>query len=311
MIYRENGLKVGDKMYKNLYLKLNQIDGIGRKSILLFRSYINRNNIKLEELDNKIVVKVFEELKNIDKKVKIPSIAMLKNGEEKATKIIEDCKKHDIKIITIEDNEYPNEFKKIDTSPIVYFAKGNHDALLQDKKIAIIGTRYPTNRGKKFAYDIGQYFTERGYIIVSGLAFGCDTFGHLGCVENRGQTVAVLPSDVINIYPKKNKELAEKIIDNNGCLISEYPVGTNIQEYMFIERDRLQAALAKVVIVIETDINSGTMHTIRYTRRYNKKLACLSYPKPFEKYKQIQGNKLLLQESDVLEISSLSDLDKI
>ncbi|EOD00750.1 DNA-processing protein DprA [Caldisalinibacter kiritimatiensis] len=298
-------------MYKQIYIKLSQIEGIGRKSMLLFRGYIKDNNIKMNTLDNTDIIEVYRNIKSIDKRIKVPTIDELKVADEKSNKIIDDCIKNKIKITTIEDKNYPNEFREIDAPPILYYSRGNHNLLLHDKKIAIIGTRYPTNRGKKYAYDIAQYFTNRDYVIVSGLANGCDTYGHRGCVENNGKTIVTLPSDVLNIYPKENMQLAEKIIENDGCIISEYPVKTQIKGYQFIERDRLQAALSKVVIVIETDVDSGTMHTVKFTRKYKKRLACLTFPKSLEKYKVVQGNKILLKNKNVIKISNFSDLKDI
>lgn len=298
-------------MKNRIYLKLSQVDGIGKKSLLLFRKYVNSNNTDIEKLDNTDIMNIYHQIKTLEKWIKVPYIDELKIADEKAEKIIENCKRSKVRIITIEDKDYPKEFNQIDSPPIIYFARGNHNALLYNKKIAIIGTRYPTYRGKKIAYDIAEYFTKRDYVIISGLAIGCDTFGHFGCIENKGQTVATLPSDVINIYPRENRDLAEKIIMNNGCIISEYPIGTKINDYMFIERDRLQAALSKVVIVIETEINGGTMHTVRFAKKYNKKIACLTYPYSLRGHTKIQGNKILLKESNVIKISELSDLVNI
>ncbi|RKD29129.1 DNA-processing protein DprA [Thermohalobacter berrensis] len=298
-------------MCKQIYLKLNQIDGIGIKSILQFRSFIKDNNIEISTLNNTDIVDIYKKLKSKDKRIKVPTIDEVKAKDEKAIKIIEDCTKFRIKITTIEDKDYPNEFRNIDTPPILYYSRGNHKALLENKKIAIIGTRNPTKRGKRLAYKIAEYLTDRNYVIVSGLAYGCDTFGHMGCVDNGGKTVATLPTDLINIYPKENIKLAEKILENKGCLISEYPIGTKLNRYHFIERDRLQAALSKVVIVIETDLNSGTMHTVKFTQKYGKKLACLTYPKEYSKYKSLQGNKVLLKKEDTIKISGLKDLEEL
>ncbi len=298
-------------MNEKIYLKLTQINGIGKKTILFFREYLVNSKCRIKELDNKDIIYIFEEIKKQNKRLKVPSLNEVKEAEENALKIIRDCKKSNIQIVTIDNTEYPYEFKVIKTPPVVYFAKGNHNALNKKKKIAIIGTRYPTERGKKCAYKIAEYFTKRKFVIVSGLANGCDTYGHLGCVENKGSTVATLPSGLDKIYPSINKELAQKIIQNNGCLITEYPLGIEASEYRFIQRDRLQAALSKVVIVIETRLRGGTMHTVKFAKQYNKQLASLSLPKENYEFKRLEGNKKILDEENTVELSSVSDLEKI
>ncbi len=216
-----------------------------------------------------------------------------------------------MEIITIDDDYYPDEFKKIFNPPVLYYYKGNHDVIRHKEKIAIIGTRYPTLEGKKNAYRISEYFAKRNYVIVSGLAIGCDTCGHIAAVKNGGMTIGVLPSDLNNIYPYENKKLAEKIIEGRGCLISEYPLGSKLKDYKFIERDRLQAALAKVVIVIETGLKSGTMHTVGFTKKYKKFLACVDYPNIVKYKNKREGNKMILKDNDVIKIRSVSDLNRI
>lgn len=295
-------------MDKLFYLKLLNLEGTGRKTILKLLDLIENKSLSIRKLTNEDIIELFNILKGRYKRIKMPSIDRLKVAEEKSLEIYNESIKNNIKIISIGDQEYPKEFARIDVPPIIYYSKGNHNIVNSKKKVAIIGTRYPTIRGKRYAYKIGGYFGKRDYKVVSGLAIGCDTYGHLGCIDDGGQTIAVLPSDLLNIYPGKNTSIAEKIIEKNGCLISEYPIGTKIMDYHFIERDRLQAALSKVVIVIETGIKSGTMHTVSYTNKYGKTLACLEYPKEFENYPSIQGNNILIQKKSVLRVKNQSDL---
>ncbi len=301
----------GVQMHELFYITLLELEGVGRKTVLLVRDYINKNSISLDQIDHTIIIDIFKRLRENNIRMKIPNEYTCKAAKERAYSIIERSRENGINIITIDDKRYPKEFKEINSPPIVYYYKGNHKLVHSDEKAAIIGTRYPTTRGKNYAYSIAKYLTEMSYTIVSGLAIGCDTYGHLGAVENNGATIATLPSDLMNVYPKENAKLSEEIIGKSGCLISEYPIGNKLSDYQFIERDRLQAALSKVVIVIETGINSGTMHTVKYTRKYNKRLACLEYPEYMKNYKSIQGNETILKKKGVIRISDLADLHHI
>jgi predicted Rossmann fold nucleotide-binding protein DprA/Smf involved in DNA uptake len=103
-------------------------------------------------------------------------------------------------------------------------------------------------------------------VVVAGLALGIDTAAHASAVEAGGLTWAVLPSALDSIYPAANQALAARIVDTGGALVSEYPPGTRVRRTLFVERDRLQAALADAVLVIETGRTGGTQHTIRYAR---------------------------------------------
>ena len=101
--------------------------------------------------------------------------------------------------------------------------------------------------------------------IVSGLAIGCDTAGHISIIDASGITTAVTAHGLDTVYPAENRGLAEKIYENNGILISEYFVNTRGLPNYFVERDRIQAGLSLGTIVIETDIKGGTMHTVNFT----------------------------------------------
>ncbi len=298
-------------MNEYFYIKIMETDGIGNKTALMFKNYIRVNKINISSINNNDIIDIFNHIKIKNSKIKVPNKEQLRYSEQKAQKIVDICNRKKVKITTIDSEEYFEEFFKIDNPPIVYYTRGRHKTVFETKKIAIIGTRFPTKRGKESSYKIASYFSDRNYVIVSGLANGCDTYGHLGCINNNGKTIAVLPSDVIDVYPKKNRELAEKIILSGGCLISEYPPNDEINDYKFIQRDRLQAALSKVVIVIETDIKGGTMHTVKFTKKYKKTLVCLSVPNKLQSLRQLQGNRKLLEEKNVIEISNMKDLKQL
>ena len=140
--------------------------------------------------------------------------------------------------------------------------------------VALVGTRRPSSAGTRVAYDFGAESALCGFVVVSGLALGCDSAAHRGCLSAAGTTAAVLPCGVDRVAPVANTQLGEAILESGGCFVSQYPPGTPPRPFRFVERNRVIAALSQAVIVMECERNSGTMHTARFTREQNKPLAC-------------------------------------
>ena len=147
--------------------------------------------------------------------------------------------------MTDSDEKYPHSKLNIlnDDAPVVLYCMGNIEALNQET-IAIIGTREPDEIYKEPGMEIASLLAKNGFSIVSGLAMGCDTLGHIGALKSSGVTTAVLANGLDTIYPKENAHLANEIIDNDGCLVTEYPPYTKIERWYFPQRDRLQSALS-------------------------------------------------------------------
>ena len=283
---------------ENIILTLLSIPKIGRKSVDYFIRYM-----KEKPKDENDIVDIFVSLKNNNKKIKVPTLDEVKLANEKANETIRISKMQNIETIDILDKKFPKRLKIIENYPQVLFYKGNYNALINDYSLAVIGSREASSKSKKNAYEIANYFAKENYSIVSGLAIGCDTYAHKGCLDGKGMTVAVLSSGLDSIYPIQNRELAESIIENEGCLLSEYPIGFTSFKNNFIERDRIESGLSLGTIVIEANIKSGTMHTANFTLQQERALACFNISK--------DGNKFLLESNNVLCINSKEDILKI
>lgn len=127
--------------------------------------------------------------------------------------------------------------------------------------VAIIGTRNPSERGKKLAYDFAYFLAQKGIVVVSGLARGIDTIAHKAALDAGGITVAVLGSGLDIIYPPENKSLAEEIVKSGGAVVSPYPHGTPPRAENFKPRNSVVVGLSRAVIVIEAMARSGTINT--------------------------------------------------
>ena len=175
--------------------------------------------------------------------------------------------------------------------------------------IAIVGTREPTQYGAESARKLGGIFAKEGFVVVSGLATGIDAQAHKGALDANGMTIAVLAHGLHTVYPPENKKLANKILDKNGALVSEYPWDKNSSRYSFVERDRIQSGLSLGVFVVETGIGGGTMHTAGFCKKQNRKLIVLS-PEDFSE-KQQGNTKLISDGSADIIFENDNDLDLI
>ncbi len=180
----------------------------------------------------------------------------------------------EIRQALIEDKNYPESLKKIPNAPKVLYYRGNFEIVCADNCFAIVGTRRPSPYGQQATLQIAGELADEGLTIVSGMAPGIDTFAHQACVERGKKTVAVLGTglDKESIYPQQNLQLAKKIIENGGCLVSELPPGTHGSKFSFPKRNRIISGLSLGVLVIEAKEKSGSLITVKYAKEQRKKL---------------------------------------
>lgn len=212
-------------------------------------------------------------------------------GEE-----LEDAFDRGFRSFSIYEQSYPYRLKNIPDPPAVIFAKGELAWIDVADSIAIVGTREPTPYGQKVARKSAATAAEAGFAIVSGLAHGCDTLAHEGCLDADGVGIAVLAHGLDKIYPAANRSLADRLLEHRGCLLSEYPLGFKPLKTSFAERDRIQSGLADGVLVIETDVTGGTMHTVRFSREQKRALACVDHPETLRHEDKTKGNQKLIAD---------------
>lgn len=226
---------------------------------------------------------------------------------DKSTNALQRLKTSGISALMIQEKTYPSRFKSLTDAPFVLMAKGNLMALNPEKSIAVIGTRNVDDIIYNAGIDMSMNLAQRGWMIASGLAKGCDSAGHIGCLRGQGITTAILPSSIEKIYPADNKGLADEIVANGGCLITEYLSSDKIQRYFFVQRDRLQAALSDFLLVLQTGIKGGTMHTVRYAHQYGKPV--IAYiPEERPSQIDISGNIHLVDKDKALRADNLESL---
>lgn len=182
-----------------------------------------------------------------------------------------------MKIIKQEDEVYSKRLLQIQNPPEKLYVEGNEKLLNQDA-IAIVGTRDCTRYGEKYASKFARELSKKGICIVSGLAKGIDSIAHINSMEEDGKTIAVLGSGFNYIYPKENQYLYKKIIENGGCIVSEYPPETPVDKARFPKRNRIISGLSMGVLVIEARYRSGTSITAKQAIIQHKEVFCVPHP---------------------------------
>jgi len=188
---------------------------------------------------------------------KICKIREKKEPEEEIKK----TKEQGIKIVTINDLNYPEYLKTIPDPPIALYIKG--EITEKDRlAIAIVGSRVFTEYGKKACEMFTEGLVGLGFTIVSGMAKGIDTIAHRSCLSKNGRTIAVLGSGLDVIYPKENKGIFDEICKNGAC-VSEFPLGTLPEKDNFPRRNRIISGLSLGCVVVEAKERSGALITAR------------------------------------------------
>ncbi len=176
------------------------------------------------------------------------------------------------------------------------------------KVLAVVGTRKPTKYGEELAYKIAFAAAQRGAVVVSGLAYGIDSIAHRAALEAGGVTVAVLGTPIDQIYPRAHIGLAEQIVRQDGAVMSELGPGVRFRpKVSFLERNRLIAGLADVVVIPEAAERSGSLNTAAHALEQGKDL--LAVPGDIQRPLSKGCNRLIrqgampcLEVKDVLEL---------
>lgn len=214
------------------------------------------------------------------------------------------AEKNNYRIISLFDDEYPASLLELYDPPLVIFVKG--EMIPEDRlSIGIVGSRSPTTYGKYQAERFSFHLASSGFTVVSGLAYGIDTFAHKGALHGEGRTLAVIGNGFQHCYPEQNRELMEKILDN-GAVITEYLFKTPPMGKNFPRRNRIVAALSLGILVVEARVNSGSLITTRHGLELGREIFAIpgpvSSPESEGAHKLIsEGARLVQKPEDILE----------
>lgn len=181
-----------------------------------------------------------------------------------------------LEIINIEDSLYPSRLKNIKNPPKALYAIGNV-SLLNSNIFSIIGSRSCSDNGFNLAKKFAKELSYQDLAIASGMALGIDTAAHLGTLEQGGKTIAVLANGFNHIFPPENLELFNKIIKNEGLVITEYPPEVIASSSQFLARNRIVSGLSLGILVVEAAYRSGTSVTAKFAIKQGRKVFALPH----------------------------------
>jgi len=165
-----------------------------------------------------------------------------------------------IEVTTIEDDNYPRLLREISDPPLVLYTIGDA-SILNKKCLAVVGTRQATSYGREVALSFSKTLSKTELVLVSGLAYGIDTCVAQAVLETGKPTVAVMGGGLDKIYPAQNSDVARRIVETGGVLVSEYPPDVGPNKSSFLERNRIISGLSLGVLVVEAGLHSGAEST--------------------------------------------------
>jgi DNA processing protein len=210
-----------------------------------------------------------------------------------------------VQLLTWTDKHYPPRLREITRPPPLLFILGNQE-ILSRPQLAIVGSRAPSRGGIEAARQLAMELGKAGLVITSGLALGIDKVCHEGALLAPTPTIAVLGSGIDIIYPNKHCDLAKKIVQEQGAVISEFPLSTPPRGAHFPQRNRIISGLSLGTLVVEATRRSGSLITARYALEQNREVFAVpgSIHNPLAAgCNQLikQGAKLVETAQDVLE----------
>lgn len=226
-----------------------------------------------------------------------------------AERIIEECAKHNIGITIFGDEHFPLQYRSLinkgkETCPVLLYYKGDIKKVCSMPGVTVIGSRRVTKEG----YVDGEYFArflaQQGCNIISGLAVGADTAAHNGALLARGVTTAITAFG-LDVTPRNNPYLMRQIVVEGGLLLSEYAPGTQECAATLVERDRLQAGLADVLLLVQSDDKKGgSMHAVRTAIENHKPVFTIDYrDTQIAGHPMVQGNLRLIREGKAIPVN--------
>lgn len=210
---------------------------------------------------------------------------------------------HDLMVLG--DADYPPRLLATADPPLLLWLQGRRE-LLGAPSLAIVGSRNPTAQGGDNAHAFAKALAQGGYVIVSGLAMGIDAAAHEGALDGLGGTIAVVGTGLDQVYPRRNKALAARILAEGGLMVSEYSLGTPVLPANFPRRNRIIAGLAQGCLVVEAAVQSGSLITARLAVEAGREVfaipGSIHSPQARGCHALIrQGAKLVESAQDVLE----------
>lgn len=204
-------------------------------------------------------------------------VTFLEEAQSQARRLLDALRAKGVWLIFRDDPRFPKSLLDLDRPPHWLFGQGSMEPLLTPS-VAIVGTRKPSEDGLFLARYVGACLADWRAVTVSGLAAGVDQLAHESSLRAGVPTIAVLGTGILDDYPKGSGAVRMRILDAGGTIISEYLPHASYSAENFVQRNRLQAAIGRVLIPVEWARRSGTAHTVRFATDLKRPIACLRLP---------------------------------
>lgn len=191
---------------------------------------------------------------------------------DRARERVDEYETAGVSVIGFFDGTFPDALREIPQAPAVLYVRGS--AVWPEHALAVVGTREPTTFGETATTKLTRAATTRGVAIVSGLALGVDAIAHEAALAENGITIAVLGCGLDTVSPRQHRDLAHRILEAGGSLVSEQPFRTDPGPRTLVARNRLQSGLSKALLVGQTGVEGGTMHTVRFAAQQGRPIFC-------------------------------------
>lgn len=218
---------------------------------------------------------------------------ILESARVRARELLSEYEESGVTVLTFFDDAYPPLLRQIADPPPVLYVRGDLGPISDARAVAVVGTREPSAFGVTAARHLTRALSGAGWVIVSGLAKGIDTLAHKTAVESGGRTVAIFGSGLDRVYPTENRKLVDEIVSTGGAVMSELPFGAPPIPRNLINRDRLQSGMSAAVLICQTGIKGGTLHTARFAAEQKRPIFC---PEPHGENGKSEGLRVLLEQ---------------
>lgn len=183
------------------------------------------------------------------------------------------------RVSVLPPSKIPLKLRSIPHPPPWLFVQGDVEALYRSPAVAVVGTRKPSERGRRATQLVVRQLSAYPILVVSGLAEGIDEEAHRTSLQEGVKNVAFLGHGINMYFPAATKTLRQRVVQDGGAVVSEYLPGEHYQKNYFVERNRLQAGLADLIVPVEAQARGGTAHTVRFAKTYGRPLAGIRWDK--------------------------------
>ena len=219
--------------------------------------------------------------------------------------VLDTCSKNSVRIITMDDDEYPELLRNIENPPIVLFCAGSLEGMNERLSIAAVGARNVSDYGLAVTEKICGTLAQSGTVIVSGLAVGSDAAAHKAALDAKGRTVGVLGCGILTNYPSENAQLKRDIVENGGAVISELLPTAKASPIYFNTRNRIISGLSHGTLVLEAGESSGSLLTAVHAYEQGREIFCIP---PHDIFSPRYSGLVELMRSGALPVLSYTDI---